>query len=91
MVNYSNGSFYYFNPGPTDNFDPLVQQPDSAQIATGASPRLKAKDTQIGLYVQDEWKPDEHWTFNLGLRWDFETNANNNNYVTPRCDRRRAP
>jgi hypothetical protein len=35
------------------------------------------------VYVQDEWKPDIHWTVNAGIRWDYETNANNNNYITP--------
>ncbi|MBL7395935.1 TonB-dependent receptor domain-containing protein, partial [Escherichia coli] len=42
-----------------------------------------ANNTQIGLFAQDDWTPDEHWTFNLGLRWDFETNAKNEKFVTP--------
>src|SRR5262249_7520741 len=50
---------------------------------TGANPSLDANDVQLGLYIQDEWKPDNHWTINAGLRWDYETNANNNDYVTP--------
>jgi outer membrane receptor protein involved in Fe transport len=33
--------------------------------------------------VQDDWTPDEHWTINAGLRWDFETNAKNEKFVTP--------
>ena len=44
---------------------------------------MDAKDTQVGLYIQDEWKPDNHWTVNAGIRWDYESNANNNKYVTP--------
>ena len=54
-----------------------------ARINIQPTPTLNAKDTQVGLYIQDEWKPDNHWTVNAGIRWDFETNANNNNYVTP--------
>lgn len=76
-----NGSYYYYNPGPTGTLD--LNSPYGAKINIAPSPDLSAKNTQVGLYVQDEWKPDDHWTFNLGLRWDFETNANNNKYVTP--------
>jgi TonB-dependent receptor-like protein len=83
VFNYTNPSFYYFNPGPAGNFDQLKQQPEAARISTGANPFLDANDVQAGLYVQDEWKPDIHWTVNAGIRWDYETNANNNDYVTP--------
>lgn len=83
VFNYTNPSFYYFNPGPTGTFDQLTQQPEAARISTGSNPSLDSHDVQIGLYAQDEWKPDNHWTINAGLRWDYETNANNNEYVTP--------
>lgn len=77
------GRYYFFNPGPSGTFDPNVNQPYAARINTVPAPTLKGKDTQIGLYVQDEWKPDDHWTVNAGLRWDYETNPNNKHYVTP--------
>jgi len=83
VTNFTQPSFFYFNPGPTGNFNQLTQQPEAAAISTGANPTLDAKDTQVGLYVQDEWKPDEHWTVNGGIRWDYESNAHNNKYVTP--------
>lgn len=78
-----NGSYYYTNPGAAASFDPATATPYGARINLTQIPDLSAKNTQLGFYVQDEWKPDDHWTFNLGLRWDFETNANNKNYVTP--------
>lgn len=78
-----NGSYYYTNPGAVPTFDPTTATPYGARINLAPTPTLKAKNTQIGFYVQDEWRPDEHWTINLGLRWDFETNAHNNDYVTP--------
>ncbi len=81
--NSFNGRYYYLNPGTSGTFDPLSDQPFGAQINIQPSPTLKAHDTQFGVYVQDEWKPDEHLTVNLGLRWDLETNANNNRYQTP--------
>jgi outer membrane receptor protein involved in Fe transport len=85
VTNFTNPSFFYFNPGPTGNFNQLTQQPEAALIATGANPSLNADDVQVGAYVQDEWKPDIHWTVNAGIRWDYETNANNNDYVTPQA------
>ena len=83
VTQYTNPGFFYFNPGPTGTFDQLTQQPESVLISTGANPKLTATDVQVGLYLQDEWKPDNHWTINAGLRWDYETNPTNNDYVTP--------
>jgi hypothetical protein len=37
----------------------------------------------IGLFVQDDWSPDRHWTINAGIRWDYETNAKDEDFVTP--------
>lgn len=65
------------------SFDIATAAPWGAQINIAPSPTSSGKQTQIGLYVQDEWKPDEHWTINAGLRWDFESDPNNKNYVTP--------
>jgi hypothetical protein len=70
------------NPCPS-NFDITTAVPFAGVININPAPGLTAKDTQIGLYVSDEWKPDEHWTINAGLRWDFESNPNNKDYVTP--------
>ena len=72
------------------NFDITTAAPFAARININPAPGLTAKDTQIGLYISDEWKPDEHWTVNAGLRWDFESNPNNKDYVTPAGDRGRA-
>jgi outer membrane receptor protein involved in Fe transport len=89
-----NGTYFVANPcqQPTQAnpvppacgpFDITTAAPFAGQINVRPTPNTTGKDTQIGLYVQDEWKPDTHWTINAGLRWDFESNANNNNYVTP--------
>lgn len=78
-----NGSFYYLNPGASGSFDPSTNTPYGITINTAPTPTVNAKNTQIGLYVQDEWRPDAHLTINAGIRWDVETNQNNNKYVTP--------
>ena len=78
-----NGTYFYYNPGPGGNFDPTTAIPYGARINIAPTPTLAGKDTQFGVYVQDEWRPDAHWTFNAGVRWDYETNPLNNDYVTP--------
>ena len=48
---------------------------------SGASANLHTN--QLGLYVQDDWDITTRLQLNLGLRWDYETNALNKDYVTP--------
>lgn len=84
----TNGTYFVANPcnqasSSCPTFDITTARPFAARINVNPAPGLTAKDTQIGLYVQDEWKPDDHWTVNAGLRWDFESNPNNKDYVTP--------
>lgn len=76
----SNGT-YYFNAATYTGFGNQI--PTGASVSTVAVQPARANNTQIGLFIQDDWTPDEHWTFNLGLRWDLETNAKNENFVTP--------
>jgi hypothetical protein len=40
-------------------------------------------NTQVGLYIQDDWSVTPQLELNLGVRWDYETNMLNNDYVTP--------
>ena len=47
------------------------------------NPNLTKSNTQIGMYAQDDWSPMARLTFNVGVRWDFETNMINTDYVTP--------
>ena len=44
---------------------------------------MSAKNTYVGLFVQDDWTIDDHWTVNFGLRWDYESNNFNQGFVTP--------
>ncbi|MDE2437473.1 MAG: TonB-dependent receptor, partial [Sphingomonadales bacterium] len=83
VSDHFNGSYYFANPGSAGSFDPATATPYGYRINVQPTSTVAAKDTQIGLYFEDEWKPDNHWTLTAGLRWDFESNGNNNNYVTP--------
>lgn len=44
---------------------------------------IHVHDNQLGLYAQDDWDVTERLQLNLGLRWDYETNALDKGYVTP--------
>jgi len=52
--------------------------------ATGAG-IVNTKNTQVGVYLQDDWTPTPRLTFNLGIRWDLETGMLNTDYVTPQA------
>lgn len=49
----------------------------------GGNPNVSAKTTQIGLFAQDDWEVNKHLLINAGIRWDVDTNAKNNHFVTP--------
>ena len=49
----------------------------------GLSPTAKSRDEQFGVYFQDDWVQNEHLTWNLGVRWDYEKNLGYLDYVTP--------
>ncbi|WP_428149518.1 TonB-dependent receptor [Brevundimonas sp.] len=46
-------------------------------------PTVDLDNNVFGLYVQDDWRLTEQLEINLGIRWDYEDNANNVDYVTP--------
>jgi Carboxypeptidase regulatory-like domain/TonB dependent receptor len=41
------------------------------------------KNKQFGIYVQDDWAVTKQLELNLGVRWDYETNMLNDDYITP--------
>jgi outer membrane receptor protein involved in Fe transport len=49
----------------------------------GGNPNVSARTTQIGLFAQDDWEVNKHLLINAGVRWDVDTNAKNNHFVTP--------
>jgi hypothetical protein len=56
--------------------------PQRVEFQTG-DPNFGANNTQLGLYLQDDWSPSERLVLNLGVRWDYETHDMNYDYVTP--------
>jgi hypothetical protein len=56
--------------------------PASATFGSG-NPELNAGNYQFGVFAQDDWAVGSRLTLNLGLRWDYESDMLNNDYVTP--------
>jgi hypothetical protein len=56
--------------------------PARANYGAG-DPDLSARNYQLGLFAQDDWAIGPRLTLNLGLRWDYESDMLNNDYVTP--------
>jgi len=60
------------------------RNPFQLRYGTGDS-KVNASNKQIGGYIQDDWSPVKQLTINLGVRWDYETNMLNTDYVTPKA------
>ena len=56
--------------------------PARANYGVG-DPDLSNHNWQAGFFVQDDWQVASRLTFNLGLRWDYESGMINTEYVTP--------
>jgi outer membrane receptor protein involved in Fe transport len=60
--------------------------PYKAQFTTpvpGLNPTAESRNTQLGIYIQDDWAPNEKLLLNLGVRWDYERTPSYLNQVTP--------
>jgi hypothetical protein len=56
--------------------------PQKVEFQAG-DPDFGAQNTQLGLYLQDDWSPTSRLVLNLGVRWDYESHMMNYDYVTP--------
>ena len=73
---------FYYAVTPTGT-DALPYKAFFTNPVAGLSNVAKSTDDQFGLYFQDDWVQNEHLTWNLGARWDYERNKGYLNYVTP--------
>ena len=56
---------------------------DFNQIAAIPPQNLDYRNNQIGLYLQDDWRVNNKLELNYGMRWDYESNMLDNDFVTP--------
>jgi hypothetical protein len=73
-----------FNGNPVFEFrqDESFAFPFQARYGVG-NPDLSTKNRQVGFFVQDDWTAAPRLTINAGVRWDYESDMLNNDYVTP--------
>ncbi len=81
-LNYSADKPFFRPPVYRFNAIENFAFPREAQYGAG-DPLIEANNNQVGLYAQDDWSPTSRLTFNLGVRWDFESDQFDRNYVTP--------
>ncbi len=81
-LNYSATKFFNGNPIYTFRTDENFAFPFQASYGKG-NPTIARPNTQLGLYAQDDYTPFPRLTLNLGVRWDYESNMFDNEYVTP--------
>jgi hypothetical protein len=79
-----------FGRNPTFTYDiearPEINGSRTIPVAVDlgvAVPPADADNNVIGLYIQDDWQITDKLELNLGIRWDYEDNAVNNDYRTP--------
>lgn len=74
----------FFNANPVFRFRSVENFAFPFEASYGfGNPDLDADNTQFGVYVQDDWQASRRLTINAGIRWDYESNQLNNDYVTP--------
>jgi hypothetical protein len=82
FLRYEVAKFLTGNPLFEYRRDENFAFPFQARYGVG-NPDLSTDNRQFGFYVQDDWQIAPRVTLNAGLRWDYESDMLNNNYVTP--------
>ena len=97
-VKYSMQTYYVakqFNRNPIFTYDVDARPevlgsstiPTRVEFALPVDP-TEAENNIFGAYIQDDWQVTDKLELNLGIRWDYEDNAVNNDYETPDVIRR---
>lgn len=82
FLDYTIRKLFEENPRYFFREDISTTVPYKARYGMG-DPDMSASNTEYGIYVQDDWAISNKLLLNLGLRWDYETDMLNPDYVTP--------
>ena len=58
--------------------------PSQFQITAIGKPTVHARSTDLGMYVEDQWKVKPNFTFNYGLRFEAQNEINSTHDFAPR-------
>ncbi len=88
MQNYRLDRFFGRNPQFVFDVDGRPEINGSTDIPVLVNlgsplPSVDVDNDVVGLYIQDDWQITDKLEINLGIRWDYESNAFNNDYETP--------
>ncbi|MHB1283366.1 MAG: TonB-dependent receptor domain-containing protein [Metallibacterium scheffleri] len=78
----SNALFWY-KVSPTTGTASTPYQAQFGSPIPGLSPVSVSKNTLFDAFLQDTWTFNKHWTFNAGVRADYDRTPAYLNYVTP--------
>ncbi len=73
---------FYYDVNPTGTAA-LPYKAFFTNPVPGLDPEVRSRNTQLGVYLQDDWSPDEKLTLNLGVRWDYERTPAYLDHITP--------
>ncbi|WP_115530540.1 TonB-dependent receptor [Xanthomonas campestris] len=79
QFNPANPQYYYNILGDLET--PYRVRFGAPLVEGGGS--VVSKNKQYGIYLQDDWEVNEHWTLNLGVRYDYEETPAFLDFVTP--------
>lgn len=79
---FGRNPFFYYDVDGRPELSGSTTVPYRVELGR-AFPEVDLDNTVVGLYIQDDWRLTDQLELNLGLRWDYESNANNKDYVTP--------
>jgi outer membrane receptor protein involved in Fe transport len=73
---------FFYDVNPTGTAD-IPYKAYFTKEVPGQSPVARSDNTQLGVYLQDDWAVTRKLTFNLGVRWDYEKTPAYLDHVTP--------
>jgi hypothetical protein len=88
-VSYSYDHYHIFkelgaDPQFTYNAEQSTTIPISGNFGYG-NPNISGDNGEVGWFIQDNWTVNRRLNILLGVRWDYESNEFENNFVFPRA------
>ena len=79
----SSNALFYYKVTPTAGTASIPYQAQFGSLIPGTSPVSVSRNTLFDTFLQDTWTLNKHWTFNVGVRGDYDRSPAYLNYVTP--------